>query len=458
MRCAETTRTSCAIPSDSRISAAPCIVSQSEDDPMMIPTKGFIAASLANLPSNWRRNAKSSRAPTGERCSKRSFSAFSSSLVRVGRSAFGYSCEQFLEPGVRFRQQPIPPTLDLLEMPNFQIVALLALGQLGKHRLRVDVAHQLADILPLPDLGSVRGQPAQVAQCDEQVFRQVQRLDFLIGKRRQLHAQFLQAKRPPACARSCCGAAPRFRRWRRFRSGSSYRPCYHWSPVESPLGIPKESFWRCRWPYPAILFASPKKTLNRSSSARWKKRALEAPRRPRRPSARIRVFRSGCDSARWRPWNTSAIAAWALRYISASARVRPARRISPWMRCGRPWPRPAASPDSRRRTRVSGLADAALDVARAQDLGSGASLERHRGPCDRDRQILRGRGARLRFAHQQLRGRFARHPSGPACLRQYPWLRRRLSDHLAHVELRGARGQRRGHAARLLVQQLARLA
>src|ERR1700721_952649 len=53
--------------------------------------QGLHEASLAIYPNNWRRNAKSSRAPTGERCSKRSFSAFSSNLLRIAWSAWGYS-------------------------------------------------------------------------------------------------------------------------------------------------------------------------------------------------------------------------------------------------------------------------------------------------------------------------------------------------------------------------------
>ena len=99
----------------------------------------------------------------------------------------------------------------------------------------------------------------------------------------------------------------------------------------------------------------------------------------------------------------------------------------------------------------SGLADAALMARSPPDLDLVAPLERQRRPRHRNRQILRGRGARVRCAHQQFRGRVGQHPSGTACLRQYPWFRRRLSDHLAHLELRGAGRHGRGHAARLLV-------
>jgi hypothetical protein len=72
-----------------------------------------------------------------------------------------------------------------------------------------------------------------------------------------------------------------------------------------------------RWPCPAPLRLA-QKTLNPSSSARSKRRAAAAPRRRRRRSARIRVFRSACGSARSRPWSTNATAAWASRCISAA--------------------------------------------------------------------------------------------------------------------------------------------
>src|ERR1700722_12876129 len=50
VRWADTTRTSCAIPRESSTSAAPCIVSQSEDDPIMIPTKAFMPLAYQSLP------------------------------------------------------------------------------------------------------------------------------------------------------------------------------------------------------------------------------------------------------------------------------------------------------------------------------------------------------------------------------------------------------------------------
>src|ERR1700692_3954076 len=80
-------------------------------------------------------------------------------------------------------------------MANFRIVALFALGQLGEHRFRIDGAHELADILPLAHLRAMRRQAAQVAQCREKAVRQAQRLDFLVGQRRQLDAEFLKSRR-----------------------------------------------------------------------------------------------------------------------------------------------------------------------------------------------------------------------------------------------------------------------
>src|ERR1700722_12236408 len=49
VRCAEITRTSWAIPNWVNVSAAARIVSQSEDDPIMTPTKAFIAIKSSNL-------------------------------------------------------------------------------------------------------------------------------------------------------------------------------------------------------------------------------------------------------------------------------------------------------------------------------------------------------------------------------------------------------------------------
>ena len=47
--------------------------------------------------------------------------------------------------------------------------------------------------------------------------------------------------------------------------------------------------------------------------------------------------------------------------------------------------------------------------ALAAESRSIASLECQRGPCHRNRQILRGCGAGIRFAHQQFRGCIGRH-------------------------------------------------
>ncbi len=106
----------------------------------------------------------------------------------------------------------------------------------------------------------------------------------------------------------------------------------------------------------------------------------------------------------------------------------------------------------------SGLADAALMERAPSNLDLS-----HPWNITADRAIEIAKsceavGPGVRSADQQFRGCVARNPPRLACLRQYPWLRRRLSDHLALPELRGARRHRRGHAARLLVQLFPRLA
>ena len=105
---------------------------------------------------------------------------------------FGVCLLQFLDAGGRFRQEAIAPALDLLKMANFHIVALFTLGKFREHWLRVDATHQFADILSLPYLGAMRGQAAQVPKGHEKAVRQAQGLDFLVGERRQLDAEFLQ--------------------------------------------------------------------------------------------------------------------------------------------------------------------------------------------------------------------------------------------------------------------------
>jgi len=47
---ADTTRTSCAIPRESSTSDAHCIVSQSDDDPIMIPTRACMPVVYQSLP------------------------------------------------------------------------------------------------------------------------------------------------------------------------------------------------------------------------------------------------------------------------------------------------------------------------------------------------------------------------------------------------------------------------
>src|SRR5260221_3279812 len=134
VRCAEITRTSCAIFKRVRVSAAACIVSQSEDDPIMTPTKAFICASLPIYPQQLAQIGQ--KFPRADR--RTLFQALLFGLVEQPRQGCAVGIriflEQFAEGCRRLRQQSIPPALNLLEMANFHIMALLALSHLREHR------------------------------------------------------------------------------------------------------------------------------------------------------------------------------------------------------------------------------------------------------------------------------------------------------------------------------------
>ena len=204
---------------------------------MMIPTRTFMRLSLPAYPSNCRRNAKSSRAPAGERCSRRSRSAFSK-MPEQGRAVRLRILLHNSGNGVcGLRQQPVAPALDMLEVPDFRVVTLLALGEFREHRLRIDIAHQFADILPLPNLRAVGGQALQIAQGHKQLVRQIQRLDLLFRQGGELARPAPARRRLRACARSCSGAPPRSRRNLRVSlyGHAHMRPCYH---LCRPVGLP----------------------------------------------------------------------------------------------------------------------------------------------------------------------------------------------------------------------------
>ena len=95
---------------------------------------------------------------------------------------------------------------------------------------------------------------------------------------------------------------------------------------------------------------------------------------------------------------------------------------------------------------LRGLADAELMMRTPLDLDLS-----HPWNVSADRAIeiaksLQAAALYIRRADQQFRGRIGRHASGSACLREYPWFRGRLSDHIAYLELRRARGYRRRNA------------
>jgi hypothetical protein len=155
--------------------------------------------SLPNYVSNWRGTRKARARTTGERCSARSRSAFSSS---------------FSKPADRFAGRPaaIPRRPRRAQTAADRASARFAEngGSPGRGaacappaspvRLRVDAAHQLADVLALPYLRAMGRQAAQVPQGHKKGVRQAQGLDFLVRKGRQLDAQLLQ--KPPSRLRA----------------------------------------------------------------------------------------------------------------------------------------------------------------------------------------------------------------------------------------------------------------
>src|SRR5580704_11291089 len=137
VRCAEITRTSCAIFKRVRVSAADCIVSQSEDDPIMTPTKAFIGASLPIYPQQLAQKGKKFPRADGRALFQALFFGLVEQLRQGGAVGIRIFLEQFAHGGGGFRQQSIPPALNLLKMANFHIMALLALSHLRQHRFRI---------------------------------------------------------------------------------------------------------------------------------------------------------------------------------------------------------------------------------------------------------------------------------------------------------------------------------
>src|SRR6266436_7716126 len=144
VRWADTTRTSCAIPRESSTSAAHCMVSQSEDDPIMIPTRAFMPVVYQSLPEQLAEKRKKLPCADGRALFQALLLGLFQQFGQRGPVRLRILLEQLIQPGAGLRQQPIAPALNLLELPNLQIVALFTLRELGEHGFRVDVAHQLA--------------------------------------------------------------------------------------------------------------------------------------------------------------------------------------------------------------------------------------------------------------------------------------------------------------------------
>src|ERR1700736_819144 len=112
VRCAEITRTSCAIPRRVNVSAAACIVSQSEDDPIMTPTKTLIAR-LAS--SRFYQLIRAADAETQKARGHRPANAVPSALFPPFRAAWSRQLGRLLDipRAVHPGPQQAPTTVDL---------------------------------------------------------------------------------------------------------------------------------------------------------------------------------------------------------------------------------------------------------------------------------------------------------------------------------------------------------
>ena len=110
--------------------------------------------------------------------------------------------------GAAFGDQPVAPGLDALEALGLLGIHLAARIERGTDRLRVDIAHQLADVLALPGPGGAAVDGAQGADRLLEFLGQVKRLQLRIAQLRQLHAQVLRGVRG-ALARALAGALRR---------------------------------------------------------------------------------------------------------------------------------------------------------------------------------------------------------------------------------------------------------
>src|SRR5580693_3501936 len=104
VRCAEITRTSCAIPRRVNVSAADCIVSQSEDDPIMTPTTAFIGAKFTKLSEQLAQKRKKFAGADRRALFRALFFGLVEQFGQGGTIGVGIFLEQFAHRHRGFRQ------------------------------------------------------------------------------------------------------------------------------------------------------------------------------------------------------------------------------------------------------------------------------------------------------------------------------------------------------------------
>src|SRR5688572_2563734 len=234
VRCAETTRTSNGTPRRSSVSAADLSVSQSDDEPMMMPTSAFTAALYINGPKASFRAHAQRVVPPACAIRRTSKSATSAHFASVRPSARIHQFAQSPEKPARGRgrarrvpfraclshqraqlvdgrvevqrlqllphssvvgEQPVAPLLDVALAAQARSISVSAPIQSGANRLGVDFAHKLADELSLPHTGAAA---RDVACGDDRVVQrlgQIERIELCRRKLDQRLAERLEIER-----------------------------------------------------------------------------------------------------------------------------------------------------------------------------------------------------------------------------------------------------------------------
>ena len=176
---------------------------------------------------------------------------------------------------------------------------------------------------------------------------------------------------------------------------------------QAPLGWAvtdsDQSSTRAPPPCPTARFPTASTSCARSPPTFSTTPAATGPAPPKPRSAKASARASRCAGARSRPSSTTATRAWASRSTSASSAATPARRTSRRRRCAT---RCDAALSIARFTAAddcAGLADPDLLARACARSGSVSPVGPAGGARDRAGARVRGRGARGRPAHHQLR-------------------------------------------------------